>query len=113
MDNRSILEYISQISEINDTSEYMQDPVLDEALDLIVKFVMKSDSIPTSKIADMIVKIESMAAMFSVKKVYYATIEKGKAGSEQANKKNIYYAVAENLPRISDALKYKMRASNV
>jgi len=110
MDDKSILEYISQVTEINDTSLYMEDKQLDEAMALVIKIMLKPE-LPSVVIPDLIVQLEAMAALFSIKKTYYATIDRGKVGTEQSNRKNIYHSVSESLARISDAMKYKSRAN--
>lgn len=110
MDDKSILEYISQVTEINDTSAYMEDKQLDEAMAIVIKIMMKPD-LPSVVIPDLIVQLEAMAAVFSIKKTYYATIDRGKVGTEQSNKKNIYYSVSESLTRVCDGLKYKCRSN--
>lgn len=110
MEAKSILEYISQVTEINDTSKYMEDEQLDKAMAMVIKIMMKPD-LPSVVIPDLIVQLEAMAAVFSMKRTYYATIDRGKVGTEQSNRKNIYHTVAESLARISDAMKYKARSN--
>jgi hypothetical protein len=40
---------------------------------------------------------------------YYSTIAKDKAGTENNNKKNIYYSAKESIDKLVDALKYVFR----
>ena len=38
----NILEVVSQVTEFNEIKEFMNDPELDEALDLIIKLIIRS-----------------------------------------------------------------------
>ena len=48
MTEKPLIELISEITEFNDMKEYMNDPDLDYALDLIIKLITKPD-VPSSK----------------------------------------------------------------
>ena len=110
MHEDNILDYINKVTEVNDTSKYMKDENLDQALALIVKLMFKPE-IPKARLTELLVQIESLAATLNAKKVYYTVLDKGPSGSDQNNKKNIYFGVVENLYRISDAIKYMIKGA--
>jgi hypothetical protein len=102
---KSTIELVSEITEFNDLSEYMQDSDLDTALDLIVKLITKPD-VPSIKAPSLIVQLQAMSAKFAVQARFYTTFEKG---GESSKKKNAYYTMAEAIDKLVDALKYSAR----
>jgi hypothetical protein len=103
MADKSLLEYITTVTEMNDLSKVMNDPKLDEALDLIIKLTVKPD-VPSQVIAKTIVQARALAAEFKLKGKYYMIFDK-----EERDKKNVYLSVAEELVGLADALKYLVR----
>lgn len=101
----TILESVSKITEFNDMKEFMNDPELDEALDLIIKLVLKPD-VPAGKAPELIVRLQALSAKFAMLARYYTTFEKG---GESAKKKNVYYTATEALDKLCDSLKYVAR----
>ena len=99
------LEIISQITEFNDISEYMQDPDLDAALELIIKLITKPD-VPAGTAPSLIVKLQAISSKLSIHARYYTTFAKG---GENSKKKNTYYTAAEAIDKLVDALKYSAR----
>ena len=101
----SILETISNVSEFNEMKEFMNDPELDEALDLIIKLVMKPD-VPAGKSPELIVKLQALSAKFAMLSRYYTTFEKG---GDASKKKNVYYTAADTIDKLVDSVKYLAR----
>ena len=101
------LEIISQITELNDTSDFMQDPQLDRALNLVIKILMERGSMPTEQAPRILVELQALATVFAFKATYYMTI--GKGGSEEAKKKNVYYTAKEAITKLVDSMKYIAR----
>ncbi len=106
----NILELISSITEINDISEYMQDDQLDRGLAAVVKLVSRPD-VPAQRAVSLITELQAISAVLKVKKIYYMTIAKDKAGTPNNNKKNIYATVADAIDKLVDVLKYSARYS--
>jgi hypothetical protein len=100
-----MIDIISEITEFNDMKEFMGDPDLDYALDLIIKLITKPD-VPSSKAPDLIIKMQALSAKFAMLSRFYTTFEKG---GENAKKKNVYYTAEEAINRLVDALKYSAR----
>lgn len=93
---------VSEITEINDLSEYMQDAELDEALGLIIKLIAKPD-VPSARAPELIVQLQALSTKFAILARYYTSFEKGVDASK---KKNVYYTVATAIDRLVDSLKY-------
>ena len=109
MTDENPLETVSVITEFNDLTDFMQDQHLDRALELAIKCLMSPD-IAAVKAPRLIVELQAISFKFAVKAVEYATIKKDRAGTDNNNKKNIYYSTKEALDRLVDALKYAARA---
>jgi hypothetical protein len=100
-----MIDSISELTEFNDLKQHMQDKDLDDALDLIIKLIMKPD-VPSIKAPELIVKLQAISAKFSMLKRYYMSFEKG---TEAANKKNTYATASDSIDKLVDALKYSAR----
>ena len=100
-----MIDSISELTEFNDLKQHMQDKDLDDALDLIIKLIMKPD-VPSIKAPELIVKLQAISAKFSMLKRYYMSFEKG---TDAANKKNTYATASDSIDKLVDALKYSAR----
>lgn len=104
-EDSTVLELISQITELNDLHEFMQDGALDRAMDIVIKLIAKPD-VPVSYATRLIVELQAMSTKFAMLAAYYATIAKDRAGTENNHKKNIYYSTKEAIDKLVDSLKY-------
>ena len=107
MTDKPVIELISELTEFNDIKEFMSDPDLDYALDLIIKLIAKPD-VPATKAPDLIVKMQALSAKFAMMSRFYTTFEKG---GENAKKKNVYYTAEEAIDKLVAALKYSMKGN--
>lgn len=106
MDN--VLEAISEISEFNELSDFLNDEDLDETLGLVIKLIAKPNvDPPAAKL--LIVKLQALSAKYGILAVTYTTILRDKAGTPNNHKKNIYYSLSETLNKLTDAVKYSAR----
>ncbi len=108
LNDKSILEQISEITEFNDLKDFMQDEQLDKALFTVIKLLMKPD-VPPQAAVKLIVELQALSAKFAMLKVYYMTVAKDKAGTPNNHKKNIYMTANDMLDRLVDVLKYSAR----
>lgn len=108
MESNNTLELINEITEFNDLHKFMNDEHLDKALSIVVKLLMNPD-VPAAKAPQLIIELQAMSTKFSVLASIYSTIMKDKAGTDNNNKKNVYYSVKEALDKLVDALKYVVR----
>lgn len=104
------LEYISNIQDLMDLNDFMEDEQFGEALDLAVKCIAKPD-LPPAAAKKALVQMQAWAFVFRMKGQTYMTIKKGKSGSEENHKKNVYFSVSEQCRDLATALKYLARES--
>ena len=104
----SALEIISEIDEMCEVSDFLEDQDIDEAMSLIVRLIMNPDVSP-QKAPPLIVKVTALSAKFQVMAATYTNLRKGKAGSDEYKKKNLYYSLADALEKLSNSLKYLVR----
>lgn len=112
MSEKSVLEYVSEVSEFNHISGLVQDETLDKALGYVVRLCMRPD-IPPAQAVQLIIQLQAYGAYFKTKANYYTNVDKGKVGTEQNQKKNIYFTMSENMDNIVAALKYTLRTSGL
>ena len=108
MTDKNSLELISDITEFNDLHEFMKDEHLDKVLGIVVKLLMNPD-VPATKAPLLIIELQAMSTKFAILASVYSTILKDKAGTQNNNKKNVYYSVKESIDKLVDALKYVVR----
>ncbi len=106
------LALVSQIDEFMELHDFMDDDDLDKALSLVVKLITKPE-VPSVKAVPLIVQLQAYAAKFSMMASIYTTVKKGPAGSDNAKKKNIYYAAANAIDKLVDELKYSAKYNSV
>lgn len=107
-EDKSPLELISQITELNDLSEFMKDEELDRIMELLLKVLFEKGRIPQKEISPLIVELQALAGVMALKSVFLMTI--GKKGSEESMKKNVYFSAKELVNRLVDSMKYIARA---
>jgi len=105
METDEILELISQVSEFNHDSEKVNDEILDAALAKLIKLWMKPD-VPPAAAFPLIVQLQAYGGKFQYLAMHYTNIEKGKVGTDEYLKKNIYYTMADIMDKLVAALKY-------
>lgn len=110
MTDKHALEYISEIQDLVDLNDFMDDEQFAEALELAVKCVAKPD-LPPAAAKKALVQMQGWAFIFKMKGQTYMTIKKGKAGSDDNHKKNVYFSVSEQCRDLATALKYLARES--
>lgn len=98
------MELISQVTELNDLSEFMQDPELDRAMHLMVRLYNEKGKMNPSQAAALIVELQALASEFAFKATFYMGI--GKKGQAETHKKNVYMTAKEAINRLVDSLKY-------
>lgn len=106
--SENILEILSEITEFNDLSDFMNDEELDQALAHVIKLIAKPD-VPSNVAPRLIVQLQAFSAKFAILATVYTTIQKDKAGTPNNMKKNIYYTLNTAVDRLVDALKYAAR----
>lgn len=105
MAEQPIVALVSEVTELNDLSDYMKDEDLDRALELIIKLIVKPD-VPATKAPDLIVTLQALSTKFAILARYYTSFEKGVDASK---KKNVYYTVNAAIDKLVDAIKYSAK----
>jgi hypothetical protein len=108
-EDKTVLEYVSTVRELMEMAAYVNDPIVDEAMDTVVKLSVKGDKLPAGAVAPLIVRLQAMAGQCAMKAKYYTVFEKG---PESSKKKNVYYTLEEALDKIVQALKYTAKNGN-
>jgi hypothetical protein len=104
-EDKSVVEYISEVDELLEVSKFIHSEQVDQALGTIVKIVSKPD-IPPQTAAYMIVKLQAISSICAVQASYYKNLNPGKAGSEEYQRKNMYFSLHEAINELCQALKY-------
>lgn len=104
------LELVSQITEINDLHEFMEDDDVDRVLHLVVKLLMNKGNVSPALAPKLIVELQTLATMFAIKATYYQSI--GKGGTKEAHKKNVYFTLKDAISKLVDALKYTAKVDH-
>jgi len=100
-----MLEYLSEVQDLVDLHEFMQDDDLAEAMDLALKVIAKPD-IPVSVARNALAKMQGYAMRFRMQAATYTYVNTGKTGTEQNVKKNVYFAASEQCHEMAQTLKY-------
>lgn len=99
------LGYLSQIQDLVDLNDYLQDEEFEQACDRALKCIAKP-SVPQGSIGTVIVQLQAYSLQFHLKAATYAGI---KASTQNKHKKNAYYAMYHALDDLVDALKIQAR----
>jgi hypothetical protein len=105
-----ILEYISNIQDLMDLANFIDDDDLTEAMNLAVKCIAKPD-MPPNVARSALLKMQGFAFKFRMQAATYTYIHKGRAGTDDNIKKNIYFAVSEQCHALAQTLKYLVKES--
>lgn len=108
MHNEDLIKYVSMVDELVAVNDFLNEDFVEESLSDLVKLAVKPD-VPVDMTKKLIVKMQSMSGIFAIKATYYATLNKGRSGTDEFNKKNIYYTLADVFDKIANALKYLAR----
>lgn len=102
------LEYLSKVQDLVDLHEFMENDDLAEAMDLAIKCIAKPD-MPPSVARNALLKMQGLAFQFRMQAATYTYIHKGKTGSEENVRKNIYFAASEQCHNLAQTLKYLVK----
>lgn len=104
-DDKSVLEYISEVDELLEASTFIGNGQVDEALGMIVKIMHKPD-IPPQAASKLIVQLQSIASMCAIQASVHKNLRQAKAGSKDYQLKNLYYSLEKAISDLVAALKY-------
>jgi RecJ-like exonuclease len=102
-ESRPTLEYVSQITELNEMCDFLNDPVVDKSMEIIVKLYMKDGSVDPTAVPKLVIKLQAYAAHCALQAKYYTVFKK------DMQRKNVYYTLEDALDKVVQALKYTVR----
>lgn len=102
-EDRDLLLLVSQVTELNDLSDNMNDETLDLALGLMLKLISKPD-VPVKVAVPLIVQFQAMSVKFKMQAKDLMIFDKSAPLAVQ--RKNVYLSMSESLDRLCDSLKY-------
>jgi hypothetical protein len=102
------LTYLSGIQDLVDLHEFMQDDDFADAMDLALKVIAKP-KMPIAAALEALMKMQGYAFKFRMMGQVYMTIKKGTGGSNENQKKNVYFSVSEQCHELAQTLKYLAR----
>lgn len=102
------LEYLSNIQDLVDLHDFMQDEELAGAMDLAIKCIAKPE-MPPSVARAALLKMQGLAFRFRMQAATYTYIHKGKSGTDENVKKNVYYSASEQCHELAQTLKYLVK----
>jgi hypothetical protein len=108
MDEKTILEYISDVDEFMEMHDQFDDRDLDVALSKIVRIIANPDINPAAA-TTAIIHLQGLSSKFYIQASYMKNVSKPKPGTEEYQKKNMFYAMATALDTLVAALKYAVR----
>lgn len=106
---KTILEYVSDVTELAKISAFMEDPVVDEAMGYVVKLSVKN-SVPGQAVAPLVVKLEALAGQCALKAKYYMVWSKTE--KDAGPKKNTYLTLEDALHNLANAIKHFNKTGN-
>jgi hypothetical protein len=102
-DDKPLLDYVSEVTELNEMSKHMNDPVIDEAMAFVVKLTVKNN-VPAKAVAPLIVKLEALAGQCALKAKYLMVW--GKTQPEASQRKGTYLTMEAVLHDLANAVKH-------
>lgn len=104
------LMYLSEMQDLVDLHEFMDDPKFSEAMELAVKCAA-NPNISSATAKTVVVQMQAFAFLFKMKAQTYMTIKKGSGGTTDNMKKNVYFAISDQCAALSMALRPMARDS--
>lgn len=108
MNDKSVLDLVSEVDEFIDLHKMFDDKDMDMALSKIVRIIANPDINPMAA-TTAIIHLQGLASKFYIQANYLKNITKPKAGTEEYNKKNMLFAIHQALNDLCAALKYGAR----
>lgn len=96
------LETLSEMQDLIDVHDFMQDEGILEVMELVIKCIAKPD-IPPARAREALLKVQAYAFKFRLQALDFNYINKDNT------KKNIYYAISQQCTDLAQTLKYLAR----
>lgn len=99
------LEYLSESHDLIELHEFMDDEDFTNALDLVMKCIAKPNP-PMSASREALLLMQAYSFKFRMQSKVYDSLHKGRAGTSENIKKNVYYSASEQCHELAQTLKY-------
>lgn len=100
-----MLKYLSEVQDLIDLYEFIEDEDLAEAMELALNVIAKPD-IPVSQARNALAMMQGYSLRFRMQAATYTYVKVGKTGTTENVKKNVYFAMAEQCHEMAQTLKY-------
>src|SRR6478735_4249821 len=107
-EEKTPLDYLSEVQDLVDLNDFMNDESFGEAMGLALKCIAKPD-LPPAHARKALIQMEAYSFKFRMLGQVYMTIKQGKAGTPENKRKNVYFSVSEACHELAAALKYIVR----
>jgi len=102
------LELISANQDIRDLHEFMDDEDFSVANELVLRCI--ADPQPShATVRQALLLMQAYAFKFKMQGKKYDSLQKGRAGTPENIKKNVYYSVSEQAHELAQTLKYLLK----
>jgi hypothetical protein len=108
VNDKTVLELISEVDEFLELHNQFQDADIDIALSKIVRIISNPDINPVSA-TTAIIQLQAFASKFYIQANYLKNMAKPKAGSAEYNRKNMLFSISSTLQELVASLKYAAR----
>lgn len=105
------LENLSKIDELVEMTDFVDDQEMREIIDLAIKCYAQPHMKPETA-EQLLVKFQAASLKFGFLAVTYTTLKKGRAGTDDNFKKNIYYTASDLCDKMAASLKYVVRRNH-
>jgi hypothetical protein len=102
------LELVSANQDISDMHEFINDEDFSQANELVLKCI--ADPNPShASIRQALLLMQAYAFKFRMQSKVYDSLKKGRAGTDENIRKNVYYSASEQCHELAQTLKYLLR----
>lgn len=99
---------LSGVQDLSDLGSFMDDEDFSLACELALKCIA-NPQMPHAAVRDALLLMQAWAFTFRMKGQVFMTIKKGKAGTDENVKKNVYFSVSEQCHELAQTLKYLLK----
>lgn len=110
LDKRDVeaFEYVGKIREFHALHSFLGDEDFTQMLDLSLRCLSQPPK-SAENARNLLMKFQAASVKFNTLAIFYTTLRKGRAGTEDNYRKNMYYAMADQCDKMAQSLKYIVR----
>ncbi len=100
--------YVSKIREFVALHSFLDDEEFTEILNLSLRCLAEPPH-SAENARNLLIKFQAAGVKFKMLAIFYTTLKKGRAGTDDNYRKNVYYAMGEQCELMANSLKYVVR----